>query len=171
MRHRIHATPVGDYILAISHDALCGLYRMEQKYLPPDQELGLRDDTIGETVVAQLDEYFAGTRREFDLPLAPRGTEFQRDVWEALTEIPYGQTMTYGELATSVGRPTASRAVGGATGRNPISIIVPCHRLVGASGQLIGYAGGAPTKQLLLDHERRIANKDSQGQYHFAVNP
>lgn len=161
MRHRVHPTPVGDYILAIRDGALTGLYRMDQKYLPSPAELGAWDDTVGDDVVAQLDEYFTGARQGFDLPLAPGGTEFQHDVWNALMEIPYGQTMTYGELANSLGRPTASRAVGGATGRNPISIIVPCHRLVGASGQLIGYAGGAQTKQLLLDHERR--HVDSTG--------
>lgn len=159
MRHRFHTTPVGDYILAFEDDALTGLYRVNQKHLPTVAELGPRDDTVGDDVVAQLDEYFAGARRAFDLALAPRGTQFQRSVWDALLEIPYGETVTYGELAASLGRPTAARAVGGATGRNPISIIVPCHRLVGSTGQLIGYAGGADTKQQLLSHERRIANK------------
>lgn len=160
MRHRVHTTSVGDYILAIEDGKLTGLYRVGQKYLPTSSELGERDDSVGGDVVAQLDEYFAGTRHEFDLELAPRGTEFQRDVWDALMDIPYAQTSTYGELAVSLGRPTAARAVGGATGHNPISIIVPCHRLVGSTGQLIGYAGGADTKQLLLDHERRIAGMD-----------
>lgn len=159
MQHRFHTTPAGDYVLVVDDDdALTGLYRLDQKYLPAN--LGKRDDTAGDDVVAQLDEYFAGTRRVFDVPLAPRGTEFQRLVWDALREIPYAHTTSYGELAASLGRPTASRAVGGATGRNPVSIIVPCHRLVGHSGQLIGYAGGAETKQLLLDHERRIAAED-----------
>lgn len=156
MKHRVHSTPVGDYILATEEGALTGLYRVDQKHLPTTVELGARDDSIGDDVVEQLDEYFAGTRRGFDVPMAPRGTAFQRTVWEALMEIPYGETITYGELAASLGRPTAARAVGGATGRNRISIIVPCHRLVGSSGQLIGYAGGADTKQLLLDHERRV---------------
>ena len=122
-----------------------------------DESLGELDPTAGADVVNQLDEYFAGQRRTFELHMAARGTTFQHAVWEALMEIPYGHTTTYGELAASLGRPTARRAVGGATGRNPVSIIVPCHRLVGSSGQLIGYAGGAETKQLLLDHERRIA--------------
>lgn len=161
MRHRFHATPVGEYILTVDDDdALTGLYRLDQKHLPSEDLWGELDETVGAEVVAQLDEYFAGTRHTFDLPLAAPGTEFQHAVWEALMEIPYAHTTTYGELAASLGRPTASRAVGGATGRNPISIIVPCHRLVASSGQLIGYAGGAETKQLLLDHERSIANQE-----------
>ncbi|MEO7587074.1 MAG: methylated-DNA--[protein]-cysteine S-methyltransferase [Arachnia sp.] len=160
MRHRFHTTPVGDYVLVLDDDALTGLYRLDQKHMPTASAMGTRDDTAGAEVVAQLDEYFSGARRDFTLPLAPGGTTFQKMVWEALMEIPYAQTTSYGELAASLGRPTASRAVGGATGRNPLSIIVPCHRLVGSSGLLIGYAGGAETKQLLLDHERRVAAAD-----------
>lgn len=163
MRHRFHTTPVGDYILAVEDGALTGLYRVEQKHLPTVTELGPRDDTVGDDVVAQLDEYFDGDRRAFDLALAPRGTQFQRTVWDALMAIPYAETSTYGELAASLGRPTAARAVGGATGRNPISIVVPCHRLVGSTGQLIGYAGGADTKQQLLNHERRVAGRGMSG--------
>lgn len=162
MRHRFHTTPVGEYVLTVDDDdALTGLYRLDQKHLPPEGLWGEFDETAGAEVVTQLDEYFAGTRRNFDLPLAAPGTGFQHAVWEALMQIPYAHTTTYGELAASLGRPTASRAVGGATGRNRVSIIVPCHRLVGSSGHLIGYAGGAETKQLLLDHERRIASHDS----------
>ena len=159
MRHRFHTTPAGDYVIVVDDNgALTGLYRLDQKHIPA--ALGERDDTVGDDVVTQLDEYFAGTRRDFDVAVAPGGTEFQRLVWDALRDIPYANTTTYGELAASLGRPSASRAVGGATGRNPLSIIVPCHRLVGHSGKLIGYAGGAETKQLLLDHERRVAAVD-----------
>ena len=100
--------------------------------------------------VAQLEEYFAGKRRRFDLPLAPRGTEFQRCVWRALLEIPYGRTVSYGELARRIARPSASRAVGLANGANPLPIIVPCHRVIGADGSLTGFGGGLPIKRKLL---------------------
>ncbi|HEV2268831.1 MAG TPA: methylated-DNA--[protein]-cysteine S-methyltransferase [Steroidobacteraceae bacterium] len=100
--------------------------------------------------VAQLQEYFAGERRRFDLPLAPRGTEFQRRVWRALTEIPYGKTVSYGELARRIMKPSASRAVGLANGANPLPIIVPCHRVIGADGSLTGFGGGLPIKRRLL---------------------
>jgi methylated-DNA-[protein]-cysteine S-methyltransferase len=103
----------------------------------------------------QLDEYFAGHRAEFDLPLSPRGTAFQREVWAALQTIPYGEVRSYGQIAAQIGRPGASRAVGLANGRNPISVIVPCHRVIGASGALTGYGGGLPRKRLLLDLEAR----------------
>lgn len=102
----------------------------------------------------QLREYFTGRRRDFDVPLAPRGTEFQRMVWEALRAIPYGETRSYGQIAAAVGRPRACRAVGLANNRNPIAIIVPCHRVIGADGSLTGYAAGLPIKAGLLDLER-----------------
>ncbi|MGA9368071.1 MAG: methylated-DNA--[protein]-cysteine S-methyltransferase [Steroidobacteraceae bacterium] len=101
-------------------------------------------------VIAQLGEYFAGQRRRFELPLAPRGTEFQRRVWRALTEIPYGKTISYGELARGIDKPNASRAVGLANGANPLPIIVPCHRVIGADGSLTGFGGGLPIKRTLL---------------------
>lgn len=104
-------------------------------------------------VVEQLDAYFAGEATSFDLDLAPSGTPFQLEVWRALTRIPYGTTWSYGELAAAIGRPSAARAVGAANGRNPISIIVPCHRVIGASGNLTGYGGGLDRKSLLLDLE------------------
>ncbi|WP_309136000.1 methylated-DNA--[protein]-cysteine S-methyltransferase [Brevibacterium oceani] len=111
------------------------------------------DLTIFADTAAQLGEYFAGHRRGFDLPLAPQGTEFQRSVWQGLLEIPYGHTANYGELAEAVGRPTAARAVGAANGKNPISIIVPCHRVIGANGSLTGYAWGEDKKRRLLTLE------------------
>ena len=105
--------------------------------------------------VEQLDEYFAGKRTEFDLPLDPVGTEFQQRAWAALRRIPFGETRTYGQQAQIIGSPSAVRAVGSANGRNPISIIVPCHRVVGADGSLTGFGGGLDAKRFLLDHEAR----------------
>ena len=102
----------------------------------------------------RLDEYFAGKRTSFDLPLEPEGTPYRKKVWQVLTEIPYGQTMTYGEIARRTGNPQASRAVGGANHHNPIPIVIPCHRVIGAGGKLTGYAGGLPRKEFLLALER-----------------
>ncbi len=104
---------------------------------------------------AQLAEYFAGKRRDFDVPLAASGTGFQQRVWRELAKIPYGETRSYGELARALGSPTASRAVGAANGKNPISILVPCHRVIAGSGALTGYAGGVAAKKWLLEHEAR----------------
>lgn len=104
---------------------------------------------------AQLSEYFSGTRAQFDLPLAPRGTPFQQSVWNALLTIPVGHTRTYGEIAAQIGRPKAARAVGMANNRNPLSIFIPCHRVIGADGSLTGYAGGLDVKRYLLDLEKR----------------
>lgn len=111
-------------------------------------------DDLLDDVARQLDEYFAGTRTRFDVPLAPHGTAFQLRVWEVLRSIDYGTTMTYGEQARLLGDPKLARAVGAANGRNPISIVVPCHRVTGSGGRLTGFAGGLEAKQWLLDHER-----------------
>jgi len=105
----------------------------------------------------QLREYFQGRRTAFDLRLHPKGTPFQQAVWKALLNIPYGETRTYGDVARAVGRPTAVRAVGLANGRNPLPIVVPCHRVIGADGKLVGYGGGLPVKQALLDREREVS--------------
>lgn len=112
-----------------------------------------RDDARFADVADQLGGYFAGGLKEFDVALAPAGTPFQRQVWDALTEIPYGATASYGEVARRIGRPSAARAVGQANNRNPIAIIIPCHRVIGASGSLTGYGGGLDRKRLLLDLE------------------
>ena len=114
-----------------------------------------RDDRAFADLRAQLDAYFAGDLFEFDVALAPAGTEWQRRVWTALAGVPYGTTLSYGELAGRLGRPTACRAVGAANGRNPISVLVPCHRLIGANGALTGYGGGLHRKEWLLRHEAR----------------
>ena len=152
-KHRIVDSPVGELTLVVEDGALVALYTAGQKYYPDAAALGERDDTVAPEAVAQLAEYFAGSRSAFDLRLAPRGTEFQQRVWAELRAIPAGETRTYGEVAVALGAPGASRAVGAATGRNPISIIVPCHRLVGASGAMTGYAGGVDRKVWLLTHE------------------
>ncbi len=112
-----------------------------------------RDVEAAGEATRQLREYFDGERRSFALPLAARGTDFQRRVWSELSEIPHGRTRSYGEIAEAIGQPTASRAVGAANGRNPISIVVPCHRVIGASGALTGYGGGMDRKRWLLNHE------------------
>jgi methylated-DNA-[protein]-cysteine S-methyltransferase len=116
------------------------------------------DHPVVAAAAVQLDEYFAGTREDFDLPLDPVGTEFQRSAWAALRTIPYGATVSYGEQAARMGDRRKARAVGAANGRNPISIIVPCHRVVGSNGALTGFAGGIDTKAWLLDHERTVAH-------------
>lgn len=115
-----------------------------------------RNDPVLVVATDQLEEYFAGTRRDFDVPLDPIGTDFQQSAWQALRSIPYGTTVSYGEQAAQMGDRRKARAVGAANGRNPISIIVPCHRVVGASGALTGFAGGVDTKAWLLDHERQV---------------
>lgn len=157
MKHRIIDSPLGALTLVVDDDGtLAALYTDDQKYYPDGAALGEADDTIAADAVEQLGEYFAGQRTDFELDLAPAGTPFQKQVWDALRAIPLGQTQSYGELAASLGRPGAARAVGSATGRNPISIIVPCHRLVGSSGSLIGYAGGIERKRWLLSYERGL---------------
>lgn len=118
------------------------------------------DDLLMEAAV-QLSAYFAGVRREFDLPLNPEGTPFQQEVWNALREIPYGKTVTYADIARAIGRPKAFRAVGQANHVNPISIIVPCHRVVGSTGALTGYGGGMPAKEYLLALERRVSRAET----------
>jgi methylated-DNA-[protein]-cysteine S-methyltransferase len=145
------SSPLGPLRLYAERDELVGVYLPEAE--APPGAAG-RSDVLVATA-RQLDEYFAGKRRDFDLPLAPRGTGFQTLVWRALLQIPYGETWSYGQLARTIGRPAASRAVGSANGRNPIPIIVPCHRVIGASGDLTGYGGGLPIKRWLLDHEAR----------------
>jgi methylated-DNA-[protein]-cysteine S-methyltransferase len=155
MHHGIVDSPVGPITLVAEGDALVGCYMERQRHRPDEDRFGIRDDTAVAHAAAQLDEYFAGERHVFDLELSfARGTPFQQQVWRALCDIPYGETITYGALAARIGAPGASRAVGLANGRNPIGIIVPCHRVVGSNGTLTGYGGGLERKRLLLDLER-----------------
>jgi methylated-DNA-[protein]-cysteine S-methyltransferase len=148
-------SPIGPLTL-IAHDGvLTNLAMHEQRHMSPPPDEAIRDDAWFKDVAAQLDAYFAGELSTFDLEMNPHGTPFQQSVWAQLRAIPYGETISYGELARRVGNPNASRAVGLANGRNPISIIVPCHRVIGANGSLTGYGGGLERKTWLLDHELR----------------
>ena len=159
MIYRFLGSPVGDLLLARDDAGLRMIHFMGRdttrpcvlKVVPSDWRK--RDDAFDD-VVAQLTEYFAGERRQFDLTLAPAGTPFQQRVWRALLDIPYGETTSYGELAARIGQRNASRAVGLANGSNPVSIVIPCHRVIGANGKLTGYGGGLPNKERLLALER-----------------
>ena len=161
--HTVQDSPVGPLTLVALDGKLSGLYMNLQRHRPPEATFGEPDPTPFTEVIRQLDEYFNGQRTEFDVPMNLVGTPFQRTVWAALREIPYGETWSYGQLAERIGRPGAARAVGLATGRNPIGIIVPCHRVVGASGDLTGYGGGLERKQHLLDFERRQHGSAHEG--------
>ncbi|HXA36272.1 MAG TPA: methylated-DNA--[protein]-cysteine S-methyltransferase [Steroidobacteraceae bacterium] len=147
-------SPIGRLLLTSDGSALTGLY-MEPSRKARSTEGWTQDVTVAplSAAVRQLTEYFAGSRRVFELPLRLQGTDFQRRVWRELTEIPYGETWSYGELAKRIDSPSASRAVGLANGRNPIAILVPCHRVIGADGSLTGYGGGLDRKRWLLAHE------------------
>jgi methylated-DNA-[protein]-cysteine S-methyltransferase len=147
--------PVGPLLLLGDGVALAGLYMDGQQYRPPLPGECRRDNRLFRPLREQLRAYFAGELQAFDVPLAARGTPFQQRVWQLLRTIPYGTTTTYGELARRLGNGNASRAVGLANGRNPIGIVIPCHRVVGADGALTGYAGGIERKRWLLEHERR----------------
>jgi methylated-DNA-[protein]-cysteine S-methyltransferase len=155
-------TPFGRMVAAGNDEALHQVYlpnATEELYETLEDEREGRPEAVAETE-RQVKEYFAGERRRFDVPLDPKGTDFQRAVWFALAEIPYGETASYGEIAERVGKPTAFRAVGAANGRNPIPLILPCHRVIGSSGKLVGYGGGLELKGELLAHERRVRAKD-----------
>jgi methylated-DNA-[protein]-cysteine S-methyltransferase len=157
---RTHVTvpsPVGPLTIVAEDGKIACLYMDAQRHAPARESFGLPGDPADEpfaAAAAQLAAYFDGELTEFDLPLSPAGTDFQRRVWESLRAIPYGQTVSYGELARRVGNPAASRAVGLANGRNPIAIVVPCHRVIGADGNMTGYGGGLDRKRFLLALER-----------------
>ena len=156
--HTTVDTPVGSLTVVGGETGLVGVYFAEHRHLPdpsgfgPVSHRGVGLSDFAE-VRRQLGEYFAGARRTFDLPLAPRGNDFQRRVWALLRDIPYGATRSYGQLATSLGSVGLARAVGAANGLNPLSIVVPCHRVVGSGGALVGYAGGLDRKRFLLGLE------------------
>jgi methylated-DNA-[protein]-cysteine S-methyltransferase len=159
-------SPIGRLMLTTDGTALTGLY-MNLYRNKPSKLPGLGDDWIQNATIdplpaaaRQLKEYFAGKRRDFDLPLSMEGTEFQQSVWRELTKIPFGETRSYGQLAKRLNNPNGSRAVGLANGRNPIAIIVPCHRVIGADGSLTGFGGGIERKEWLLTHEGQPGTRE-----------
>jgi methylated-DNA-[protein]-cysteine S-methyltransferase len=156
-QHTVIDSPYGPLTLVADDGVLCGLYMVGQRHRPPEEDFGERDDTPFGEATEQLRAYLAGELKEFSLELRLTGTPFQCSVWEQLRLIPYGETRSYGELADALGNPGASRAVGLANGKNPIGIIVPCHRVVGANGGLTGYGGGLDRKKRLLDFESGAA--------------
>ena len=144
-------SPVGPLLIAGNDDGLQLIeFQAPRHPVPRGAHWREGDHAVLQRTQSQLQEYFAGERRRFDLPLAPQGTDFQRQVWRELAGIPFGGTISYAELALRLGRPTATRAVGAANGRNPVPIVLPCHRVIGADGSLTGFGGGLPTKQFLL---------------------
>lgn len=154
IRYAYMPSPVGPLLLAASDE---GLHLIEfQNPRHPMSHCGeweARECDVIRLTAAQLHEYFSGTRRDFALPLAPRGTAFQLEVWNTLASIPYGATISYAQLAQRVGKPSAMRAVGAANGRNPLPLVLPCHRVIGSDGSLTGFGGGLPTKEFLLRME------------------
>ncbi|WP_073948022.1 methylated-DNA--[protein]-cysteine S-methyltransferase [Streptomyces kebangsaanensis] len=156
-QHTVIDSPYGLLTLVADDGVLCGLYMTDQRHRPPQETFGERDDRPFGEAIDQLNAYFAGELKDFTLQLRLHGTPFQRNVWDQLRGIPYGETRSYGQLAAALGNSGASRAVGLANGKNPIGIIVPCHRVIGASGSLTGYGGGLPRKQRLLEFERGTA--------------
>jgi methylated-DNA-[protein]-cysteine S-methyltransferase len=162
-------TPIGTVLLTADGDALTRVSMgASPSAVPPEWERVSSGPGILAEACAQLDEYFTGARTTFDLPLAPVGTPFQQRVWAALRAIPFGETTTYLGIARTLGDPKATRAVGAANGRNPIGIVVPCHRIIGADGSLTGYAGGLDRKRWLLRHEESVRMRDGGG---FSLAP
>ena len=152
--HTVVPSPIGPLTVVREDGALVRLAMSAPTHLDPDA-LGALSDAAFDDVVRQLDEYVAGERTAFDLPLRPHGSEFELAVWDQLTRIPYGETRSYGYVAKAVGEPGGAQAVGAANGRNPLAIVVPCHRVIGADGSLVGFGGGLPRKRFLLDLEQR----------------
>jgi methylated-DNA-[protein]-cysteine S-methyltransferase len=157
-------SPVGPLLLAADDDHLRLVWFSNPRHpIPRNVVLEQGDNAVLRETEAQLGAYFAGALRGFDLPLLPDGTPFQCQVWSMLARIPYGETWSYGEVARRIGRPEAVRAVGAANGRNPIPIVLPCHRVIGADGSLTGFGGGLPTKQFLLTLEGAMPGGDLFG--------
>lgn len=161
----VHTTvdsPIGDLTLVADAGRLTGVYFPHHWYRPDPAAFGRRGETGFDEARRQLAEYFAGTRERFDLPLDARGDEFRRRVWDLIDLIPYGQTVSYGELARELDGQALAKDVGAAVGRNPLSVIVPCHRVIGKDGRLTGYAGGLARKRFLLDLEDSAARRSAR---------
>jgi methylated-DNA-[protein]-cysteine S-methyltransferase len=152
----IFASPLGNLLLTSNGVALTGLYLDGHRGHPSAGAGSSSDLAVFADAHEQLERYFAGELRSFDLDLEPSGTPFQHRVWEALSDIPFGATVSYADIARQIGQPTASRAVGAANGRNPISIVIPCHRVIGTNGTMTGYGGGVSRKVWLLEHETGV---------------
>ncbi|TQK51000.1 methylated-DNA-[protein]-cysteine S-methyltransferase [Streptomyces sp. SLBN-118] len=152
-QHTVFDSPYGPLTLVATDEVLSGLYMTDQRHRPDEETFGVEDPAPFGDAIRQLEAYFARELTEFDLPMRLHGTDFQQRVWEQLRQIPYGETRTYGELAEALGNAGASRAVGLANGKNPIGIIVPCHRVIGSKGSLVGYGGGLNRKHRLLAFE------------------
>lgn len=150
-------SPLGKLLLVSNGQTLMQLHTDGNRTVPADWVE--QEDAVLKQTREQLSAYFAGERTTFDVPLGAEGTAFQREVWRELRQIPFGETISYGEMARRIGRPRAARAVGDANRRNPIGIIVPCHRVIGVTGELVGYAGGLSVKRWLLDHEARRSGR------------
>ena len=150
-------SPIGRLRLVGRAGVITGLYVADHDKCPPADPAWVEDASVFTDALRQLGEYFAGHRTDFDLEVELAGTPFQATVWQALTTIPFGETSSYGEIAEAIGRPGSGRAVGAANGRNPVSIVVPCHRVIGADGSLTGYGWGTDRETWLLEHERRSA--------------
>jgi methylated-DNA-[protein]-cysteine S-methyltransferase len=150
--HDFYESPHGRMLITANEVGVAGVHFDKQKYFPADDPASRREkrNRFVAQAIRELDEYFEGRRKRFEVALAPSGTPFQLAVWRAISTVSYGETISYGELARRAGVPGHARAAGAATGRNPIGIIVPCHRIVGANGSLTGYAGGLPRKRALL---------------------
>ncbi|MEZ9464519.1 methylated-DNA--[protein]-cysteine S-methyltransferase [Vibrio splendidus] len=151
----LYDAPIGKMIIVSN-----GVSLIEIDHVNHEELMTSNPDELCQLATKQLDEYFAGKRTSFDLPLQPKGTDFQLKAWVALTTIPYGETISYGEQAKRMDNPKAVRAVGGANGKNPFSIVVPCHRVIGANGTLTGYTGGMNRKEWLLDFELKMVNNE-----------
>ena len=151
--HTVLDSPLGPLTAVSTDGGLSGLFMSGQRHRPAAERFGARDDTVLPGLREQLDAYWAGELTDFEVPLTTTGTAFQQQVWAALRRVPYGATCSYTDLAAAIGRPTAVRAVGAANGRNPVCLVVPCHRVVGSGGSLTGYAGGLERKRFLLQHE------------------